>query len=79
MLPLIRQLTPTSPVIRELAQPAAGCRTRFIAFHSDIDHLVVPSRNARLDHPDLNVRNIAVHGAQQWTHRLQHRSRAATA
>jgi triacylglycerol lipase len=62
MLPLIRQLTPTSPVIRELAQPAAGCRTRFIAFHSDIDHLVVPSRNARLDHPDLNVRNIAVHG-----------------
>ena len=62
MLPLIRQLTPTSPVIRELAQPAPGCRTRFIAFHSDIDHLVVPRRNARLDHPDLNVRNIAVHG-----------------
>jgi triacylglycerol lipase len=22
----------------------------------------VPGRNARLDHPDLNVRNIAVHG-----------------
>jgi pimeloyl-ACP methyl ester carboxylesterase len=62
LLPLIRQLTPSSPVIRELAQPAAGCRTRFFAFHSDIDHLVVPSRNARLDHPDLNVRNIAVHG-----------------
>ena len=29
---------------------------------SDIDHLIVPSRNARLDHPDLHVRNIAVHG-----------------
>jgi triacylglycerol lipase len=61
MLPLIRQLTPSSPVIKELAQPAAGCSTRFIAFHSDIDHLIVPSRNARLDHPNLNVRNIAVH------------------
>ncbi len=62
LLPLVRQLTPSSPLIQELAQPAAGCRTRFIAFHSDIDHLIVPSRNARLDHPDLNVRNIAVHG-----------------
>ena len=61
LLPLARQITPGSPVIRELAQPAVGCRTRFIAFHSDFDHLIVPSRNARLDHPDLNVRNIAVH------------------
>ena len=49
-------------MIQELAEPAPGCRTRFIAFHSDIDHLIVPSRNARLDHPDLNVRNIAVRG-----------------
>jgi triacylglycerol lipase len=62
LLPLVRQLAPSSPLIQELAQPAAGCRTRFIAFHSDIDHLIVPSCNARLDHPDLNVRNIAVHG-----------------
>jgi triacylglycerol lipase len=62
LVPLVRQLTPQSEVIRELAEPATGCRTRFIAFHSDLDHLVVPHRNARLDHPDLNVRNIAVHG-----------------
>jgi len=47
---------------QELAEPAPGCRTRFIAFHSDIDPLIVPSRNARLDHPDLNVQNIAVRG-----------------
>jgi pimeloyl-ACP methyl ester carboxylesterase len=59
---LVRQLTPESPVIRELAEPAAGCRTRFVAFYSDIDHLIVPSRNARLDHPDLDVRNVAVRG-----------------
>lgn len=62
LLPLIRQLTPGSPVIRELAEPAPGCRTRFIAFFSDIDHLVVPGRNARIDHTDLNVQNIAALG-----------------
>jgi pimeloyl-ACP methyl ester carboxylesterase len=62
LLPLVRQLTPGSPVIRELAEPAQGCRTRFIAFFSDIDHLVVPGRNARIDHPDLNVQNIAALG-----------------
>jgi len=61
-LPLVRQLTPNSGVIKELAKPAPECRTRFLAFYSDIDHLVVPSRNARLDHPDLNVQNIAVRG-----------------
>jgi triacylglycerol lipase len=62
LLPLVRLLTPNSPVIQELAEPALGCRTRFIAFYSDIDHLIVPSRNARLDHPDLNVENVAVRG-----------------
>ena len=62
LLPLVRQLTPGSPVIRELAEPALGCRTRFIAFFSDIDHLVVPGRYARIDHPDLNVQNIAAPG-----------------
>ena len=62
LLPLVRQLTPNSSVMQELAEPAPGCRTRFVAFYSDIDHLIVPSRNARLDHPDLNVRNIAASG-----------------
>jgi triacylglycerol lipase len=61
-LPLVRQLTPRSPVIRELAEPAPGCGTRFIAFHSDIDPVIVPSGNARLEHPDLNVQNISVRG-----------------
>ena len=62
LLPLVRQLAPSSSLIQELAEPAAECRTRFLAFYSDIDHLIVPSRNARLDHPDLNVRNIPVRG-----------------
>jgi triacylglycerol lipase len=62
LLPLIRQLAPNSSILQELAEPAPLCNTRFIAFYSDIDHLVVPSRNARLDHPDLNVQNIPVRG-----------------
>ena len=62
LLPLVRQLAPNSAVMQELAEPAPACRTRFIAFYSDIDHLVVPSRNARVDHPDLNAQNIAVPG-----------------
>ena len=61
--PLVRQLAPRSPVIRELADPAPGCRTRFLAFSGDLDHLVVPSRNARIEHPDLDATNIAVPGA----------------
>jgi triacylglycerol lipase len=62
VLPLVRQLTPSSPIIQELAEPTVGCRTRFIVFHSDIDPVIVPSGNARLEHPDLNVRNISVRG-----------------
>ena len=61
MLPLLDQLTPDASLIRELAEPVPGCQTRFVAFYSDIDHVVWPSRNARLDHPDLEVRNIPVH------------------
>ena len=62
LVPLVRQLTPLSPVIQALAEPAPGCRTRFLAFHSDLDHLVGPSRNAMILHPDLNATNIAVRG-----------------
>ena len=62
LLPLVRQLTPNSSVIQELAEPTPECQTRFIAFYSDIDHLVIPGHNARLDHPDLHVQNIQVRG-----------------
>jgi hypothetical protein len=60
--PLIRQLRPDSPVVTELRAPARGCRTRFIAFYSDIDHLIVPSANGRVEHPDLQARNILAPG-----------------
>jgi triacylglycerol lipase len=60
-LPLVRQLAPGSELLNELAEPAT-CSTRFVAFYSDLDHVVVPSRNARIDHPDLSARNVAVRG-----------------
>jgi triacylglycerol lipase len=61
-LPLASQLTPGSSVLRELAEPAPDCRTRFLVFASDLDHMVRPAGNARLEHPDLSVRNVAVRG-----------------
>lgn len=60
--PVIRQLRLASPVLRELAEPAPGCRTRFIAIWSDLDQIVVPQRNARIAHPDLRSRNVLFRG-----------------
>ncbi|MFJ6724298.1 esterase/lipase family protein [Streptomyces sp. NPDC091281] len=60
--PIVRQMRPGSAVIEELALPAAGCRTRFVSFWSDLDHLMVPLETARLDHPDLMTENVQVSG-----------------
>ena len=60
--PLVRQLRPDSELMRELAAPAPGCRTRFVAFWSDLDQLIVPKRSARLAHPDLTVHNVLLRG-----------------
>ncbi len=57
-----QQMRPGSGLMRELAAPAPGCRTRFIAYWSDLDELVFPQRNAAIHHPDLQVQNIALHG-----------------
>jgi pimeloyl-ACP methyl ester carboxylesterase len=59
---LCRQLRPGSALMRELAQPVPGCRTRFVAYWSDLDQMVLPQRHARLDHPDLAASNIEVRG-----------------
>lgn len=60
-LPVARQLRPGSDLLRELAAPA-NCSTRFVAIYSDRDEVVVPNRSARLDHPDLSVTRLRVHG-----------------
>lgn len=61
-LPVTRQLRPDSPVVRALAEPAPGCRTRFLAFWSDLDQFMVPRSAARVDHPDLLASNVRLHG-----------------
>ncbi|MGZ4612678.1 MAG: esterase/lipase family protein [Kineosporiaceae bacterium] len=60
--PLIRQQRPDSPVLRELALPAADCRTKITAIYSDLDELVLPISSGRCDHPDLGARNVLVRG-----------------
>ncbi|MFD5253558.1 esterase/lipase family protein [Streptomyces bobili] len=60
--PIVRQMRPGSEVIEELSRPAPGCRTRFVSFWSDLDHLMVPLESARLDHPDLLTENVQVSG-----------------
>lgn len=62
LLPLIAQLSPGSELIRELAEPAPGCRTRFLCVASDIDHLIRPLHSGWIDHPDLDVRNVRARG-----------------
>lgn len=59
---LCRQLRPGSDLITELASPAPDCRTRFVAVWSDLDQVIRPVRNARLDHPDLDLANVRVRG-----------------
>ena len=59
---VVKQLRPGSDVMTELAAPAPHLRTRFVAFWSDLDQLVVPKRSARIDHPDLAARNILLRG-----------------
>lgn len=57
---LVRQLRPGSDLVAELNAPAPGVATTFRCYWSDLDHLVLPSRNARIVHPDLDVTNVLV-------------------
>ncbi|WP_367321262.1 esterase/lipase family protein [Streptomyces sp. HUAS ZL42] len=60
--PIVRQMRPGSEVIEELTRPAPGCRTQFVSFWSDLDHLMDPLETACIDHPDLLVQNVRVSG-----------------
>ncbi|MFF8969626.1 esterase/lipase family protein [Streptomyces sp. NPDC014995] len=60
--PIVRQMRPGSEVIEELSRPAPGCRTHFVSFWSDLDHLMDPLEAARIDHPDLLAQNVQVSG-----------------
>lgn len=56
------QMRPGSGLMKELRRPVPACRTRFIAYWSDLDQFIFPQHNAALNHPDLQARNIALHG-----------------
>ena len=71
---LARQLRPGSDLAQELAEPAPGCRTRFLAVWSDLDQLISPKRNARIDHPDLDARNLFVRGVGHMSLPINHRA-----
>ncbi|GAA0910466.1 esterase/lipase family protein [Pseudonocardia zijingensis] len=57
---LARQLRPGSDVLAELAQPAPSCDTRFLVVWSRMDQMVLPQRNGRLRHPDLDVEELEI-------------------
>ena len=59
---LTRQLRPGSALLSELEQPIPSCKTRFVAYWSDLDEIVLPPRHAAMDHSDLNVHNIELSG-----------------
>jgi pimeloyl-ACP methyl ester carboxylesterase len=58
--PLARQLRPGSELLDELAGPAPRCSTRFLVVWSRMDQMIVPQRNARLNHPDLDVEQCEI-------------------
>ncbi|MGW1668859.1 lipase family alpha/beta hydrolase [Streptomyces sp. NPDC002324] len=60
--PIVRQMRPGSALLEELREPAPGCRTHFVAFWSDLDHVMVPMETACVDHPDLMAQNVRVTG-----------------
>lgn len=56
---------PDAPRLRTAggAQPAVlGCRTHFVSFWSDLDHLMDPLETACIDHADLRAENVRVSG-----------------
>lgn len=59
---LCRQLRPGSELYAELASPVERCRTRFVAYWSDLDQMILPHDSGRLEHADLSARNVRVHG-----------------
>lgn len=60
--PLFGQLCPGSALMRELAAPAPGCRSRIVAVATDADVVIRPYRAALLHHRDLDVQNVTLHG-----------------
>jgi len=53
------QLRPNSWIVERLNETARRARSvRWIAFYSNVDYMIQPSRSARITHPDLDAVNI---------------------
>ena len=63
----MQQMRPGSALMRELARPVRGCRTRFVSYWSDNDLAILPHASAALRHGDLRARNVRLHGAGHLT------------
>lgn len=59
-LRLAEQLRPGSELLTELDRPAGHISTRMVAVYSPLDEVVVPGRNGRIEHPDLDALNVPV-------------------
>ena len=58
--------------MQELEQPIENCRTRFLCYWSDLDQLMFPQQTAALEHPDLNVTNVEIHGVGHMSLPIMH-------
>jgi pimeloyl-ACP methyl ester carboxylesterase len=67
VLPIVRQLRPGSDLLADLSAPAPGVSTRYVAIWGDLDQLVLPQRNARIEHPDLDATNVLIPGVGHLT------------
>ena len=72
--PLCRQLRPGSDLLAELAEPAPTCRTRFVAYWSDLDQMIVPHATPGSTTRDLIARNVLVRGVGHMSLPLDGRS-----
>ena len=59
---IMQQLMFREPADAGAGQSVENCRTRFLCYWSDIDQPMFPQRSAALEHPDLNVTNVEMHG-----------------
>lgn len=64
---LARQVRPGSALLRELNQPAPGCRTRIIAMWSDTDEAILPAHHAALHQEGVAVTNVPLTGVGHVT------------
>lgn len=55
-----RQLRPGSSLLRRLDATARPVRTRFVAYYSNLDAVVLPARSAKLLVPVLRAENVLV-------------------